>query len=135
VINHNAPGSNQVVDMLGTSGTVSLYQIPSQSLLQTPNFPGYIYREDQAIKLDTTNLQSIASGTWNISDVLADEFDKLTVNIALSNFAGLEDSMGLRWQMTCANDIIEGNANVPEPMTLGLLSLGLLGGAIRKRLS
>jgi hypothetical protein len=133
VINHNAPGVNQVVDMLGTSGTVSLYQIPSQSLLKTGNFPGYVFRDDQIVKLDTTGLNPVATGNWSISDVLGDEFDKMNINIALSNFAGLQDTIGLRWQMTCANDVIEGAASVPEPMTVGLLSMGLLGGIIRKR--
>jgi hypothetical protein len=134
VINHDAPGAGQEVDMLGTSGTVSLYQIPSQSLLQTANFPGYIYRGDQITKLDTTNLSPVAFGNWSISDVLGDEFDKLNVNIALSNFPGLSN-FGLRWEMTCANDVIEGAASVPEPMTIGLLSLGLMGAGFRKRIA
>jgi len=133
VINHDTPGAGQVVDMLGTSGTVSLYQIPTQSLLQTANLPGSIYRADQIVRLDTTGLSPVALGSWNISDVLGDEFDKLNLNIALSNLDGLQDTIGLRWQMTCANDVIEGAANVPEPLTLALFSLGLLGGAIRKR--
>ena len=37
VINHNKPEAGQVFDLLGTSGTVSLYQIPSQSLLVAAN--------------------------------------------------------------------------------------------------
>lgn len=133
-INHTAPAAGQEVDMLGTSGTLSLYQIPSQSLLQDGSFPGYIYRQDQAVKLDTSNLSPIAFGNWSISDVLGDEFDRMTLNIALSNFPNLSD-IGLRWQMTCANDIIEGSANVPEPMTVSLLGLGLLGAGFRRKAS
>ena len=135
VINHNTPAAGQVSDLLGTNGTVSLYQIPSQSLLVTANLPGSIYRGDQIVKLDTTGLSPVASGNWSISDVFGDEFDKMNINIALSNFSGLQDTIGLRWQMTCANDVIEGAARVPEPLTLGLLSMGLLGGVIRRGLS
>lgn len=58
-------------------------------------------------------------------------FQIALADLGLSSQGSTE--IGLRWTMTCANDIVEGAANVPEPGTLALLSLGLLGLGLRKR--
>ena len=57
-------------------------------------------------------------------------------NVLLSSL-GLTSStdIGLRWEMTCANDAIEGAASysVPEPATILMFGIGLLGLAFSKR--
>ena len=76
---------------------------------------------------------SKGSGTWN-SDV---DNDILTMTFDISNVPSLMNAtqLALRWQMTCANDIIEVVTNfatsppapVPEPTTLLLMSIAGFG--------
>lgn len=72
----------------------------------------------------------VSEGIWSIDGLGTrsdfDDYLRFTIN-----YRGWEikDRFGLRWTMTCANDIIEGEAAIPftEPSSLFLLTSGLLG--------
>jgi len=78
--------------------------------------PGYIYRTSQAWKGGYgTNLGAVA-GSFDDTG--------LTYIIDISGL-GLGSEVGLHWAMRCGNDVIEGQASVPEPGILILLGIGL----------
>ena len=53
---------------------------------------------------------------------------KYHINMASLGYDSINDpGIGLHWAMTCANDVIEGGVKVPEPGTLALLGLSLVG--------
>jgi hypothetical protein len=123
---------NATVSLVGASGLAHIFQIPNpQSIILSSAPEGYIYRANQEVRLNTSGLTPVASGSWAIT-ALPGIFDRLTVEIPLSAFANLSDTVGLRWTMTCANDVIEGSAAVPEPLTASLLTLGC-ATLLRKR--
>jgi hypothetical protein len=88
------------------------------------------FRSGQEVAVDTSSngVSAVNNGTWSTS---AGEVNFL---IDLTGTA-LENSkyIALHWGMTCANDIIEGQYEVPEPAILGLLAMGLIGVGISKR--
>jgi hypothetical protein len=127
-------------DMTGQSGDVSLFSVADSAgivLSDHVSGPGYIYRGDQEVQLDTTGATALANGTWSIIDKPG-IYDELNLMISLigTPLANL-DSLGFHWGFTCANDVVEGSANstpVPEPATLLFLASALLGGAaVRKK--
>lgn len=86
------------------------------------------YREKHIVDVDNGTAVANAESTASINA------GAYTYTFLLSNLGQnvLADDLGLHWTMSCGNDVIE--TNVPEPGSIALLGLGLLGlGLARKK--
>ena len=100
-------------------------------------------RKWQAIMVNDRAVNTVGNGSWNTN--IANKLLTMTFDISGTSLMGAAQ-LALRWQMTCANDIIEvvtnfksgksGPTPVPEPGTLMLMLLagvGLFAARQKKR--
>jgi len=100
-------------------------------------------RKWQAIMVNDNAVNTVGNGSWNTN--IASKLLTMTFDISGTSLMGAAQ-LALRWQMTCANDIIEvvtnfksgnsGSTPVPEPGTLMLMLLagvGLFAARQKKR--
>lgn len=96
------------------------------------------YRHGQEIWFDNTGVTETGDGIF--SDIYSGIGGFITYSFDLSSLGITPEqgyNLGFHWAMTCGNDVIEGGLSksaVPEPGTLVLLGLGILGiGIFRQK--
>ncbi len=123
-----------------TGGVGTLYQLSStdsnnyNTLLSQDFLSGGTFRDGQEVAVDTSKSRVTntgVTGSWNVYS------DRISMTFDIGGTGLLDNgALALHWNMTCGNDTIEGEVpvDVPEPSTLALMALSVLGlGIISRR--
>ncbi|WP_372997877.1 PEP-CTERM sorting domain-containing protein [Marinobacter sp.] len=123
-------------------GDVTLFQLLGTSNLDTAILSdqlmtGGAWRYGQEVTIKDGNQELVVNygsvGSWSLGT------GQLNISADLASSDLMDgDSLAFHWGMTCANDVIEGEVDlkkVPEPGTIGLVSLALAGMFIMRRRS
>jgi hypothetical protein len=123
---------------VSSGGTVYLYETKDGTILKSYMPSGYIYRKDEMYRFTpNTSANALDTRSWridNINEIVNSiTYDKLTLTFDISDLQEDRTSpnWAFHWAMSCGNDVIEGEAPIPnpEPSTFLLTGLGILGAA------
>ena len=93
-----------------------------------------IYRNGQEVAAKTAGKSALGSGTWSVIPGTSSSQGYLSFTFDIAGLNLDPNNLGFHWDMSCGNDTIEGKVSVPEPGTVALLGLGLIGlGFVRRR--
>lgn len=127
-----------------TGGTGYLYELDSlptnanhnvDDLFSQDFVKGATFRDNQIVAVNkaSKNIKKLGRGTWHVNANKGLDFEFDVQGTSLLK----DDTLAIRWEMTCANDVIEGSVrapvHVPTPATVPLMLTGLLALVLVRR--
>ena len=108
----------------GTDYTGKLYSISDSDINASYAPSGWTWRDNQEVTINPP--EGGVDGSWSYTGGGSGAYGHLVMEFGIPTSWNL-NNLGFHWGPTCANDVIEGGAPIPEPATMLLLGSGLIG--------